>query len=236
MKLFENINDIEVGIDEAGRGCLIGKVCAAAAIMPKEFNDEEHKNIKDSKLLSEKKRKKLREYIENKAISFGIGWACEKEIDKHNIFNATQLAMHRALDNLNTKIDHIYIDGNKFKPYLDEDENYPKYTCIVKGDNHFFPIACASILAKCYRDEYIYELVKKDPDLETYSLSNNKGYGTLAHRQAIEKYGITKLHRKTFGICKNKEPSKKYCIKKNIKVELQDTKEQSEKLEKSEKY
>ena len=109
--------------------------------------------------------------------------------------------MHRALDNLTVDFDHIYIDGDKFKPYYKNDKVIP-YSCITKGDNIYYNIAAASILAKVYHDEYVEDLIKENPDLDKYNWSNNMCYGAKSHMDAIKKYGITEYHRKTFGICK----------------------------------
>tara|TARA_B100001094_G_C17864305_1_gene638959 strand:- start:45 stop:659 length:615 start_codon:yes stop_codon:yes gene_type:complete len=202
MILSVNDDKIEVGIDEAGRGCMSGRIYAAAVILPKEFEDEYYLNIKDSKKISRKKRKEIRKYIEENAIDFGIGYSEPKEIDEINILNANIKSMHRALDNLSVDFDHIYIDGDKFKPYYNNYDNIIPYSCIVKGDNLYYNIAAASILAKVYHDEYVEDLVKNNPELEKYGWLNNMCYGAKTHIDAIKKYGITEYHRKTFGICK----------------------------------
>jgi ribonuclease HII len=205
MKSFLKKNVIEAGLDEVARGCLFGRVYAASVIwrndkdlnnLLKQFNIEKM-TIKDSKKLKPEKRKELRDYIETFALDYSVSWACQKEVDKYNIRNATFKAMHRSLDNLVLKPQSLIVDGNDFEIY-----KITNHQCIIKGDNAYTSIAAASILAKVYHDEYIEELIKNNPDLKKYDIHNNMGYGTKKHIDAIEKYGITKYHRKTFGICK----------------------------------
>ena len=182
-------NKIEAGCDEAGRGCLAGPVVAAAVILPNGFKNT---ILNDSKILSEKKRLHLRTIIEKEAISWAIGVVSSQEIDKINILNASFLAMHKAIDSLNTKVDLLLIDGNRFNPY-------PNIThkCIIKGDSKFMSIAAASILAKSYRDDFMKKLDKKYPN---YFWKQNKGYPTKQHRIGIVKFGTTKQHRKSFQL------------------------------------
>jgi len=204
MERFFNNILLEVGIDEVARGCLAGPVFCAAVIWPKEINSEyEHieKEIRDSKKLSRSKRKELREFIEFNAIDFSVNYIDNIGVDKYNILNATHMAMHKCLDNLNIIPEYILVDGNNFKPYYKNGELID-YSCIKGGDNKYISIACASILAKEYHDEYILELCNKNPDLKKYDWYNNMCYGTKKHLEAIEEYGISKYHRKTFGICK----------------------------------
>ncbi|MBU2906681.1 ribonuclease HII [Arenibacter algicola] len=179
--------DLEAGTDEAGRGCLAGPVTAAAVILPKDFSND---TLNDSKVLSSTKRDLLRPIIETSATSFGIAQIFPDEIDKINILNASFLAMHKALDQLNTNPEFIIVDGNRFNPY----QNIP-HACIVKGDGKYLSIAAASILAKTYRDAYMEKIHLEFP---MYNWIKNKGYPTKEHREAIRKYGITKYHRKTF--------------------------------------
>lgn len=193
-KPFLDKNDIEVGIDEAGRGPLIGRVYAAAVIWPKNIDNPD---VKDSKKISAKKRKEIKKWIENNSVAFGIGYSEPDEIDEINILQATYLAMHRALDNLKTKFDSILVDGNRFKKY-----NKIKHQCIIKGDTKFYSISAASILAKEYHDEHIKELCLMNPELDTkYKLLSNMGYGTKDHINGIKEYGITKYHRTSFKTC-----------------------------------
>ena len=180
---------VEAGCDEAGRGCLAGSVYAAAVIFPEDYQNAE---LNDSKQLTDKRRKQLREIIEHDAIAWAIGVVTPDEIDKMNILNASILAMHRALDQLKVRPEAIIIDGNRFKPY----QNLP-HTTIVKGDGKYLSIAAASILAKTYRDDYMDQLAQTYPQ---YDWLSNKGYPTKKHREAIRKYGITPFHRKTFNM------------------------------------
>ncbi len=182
-------NSIEVGCDEAGRGCLAGPVVAAAVILPTDYFNSE---INDSKLLSEKKRFRLREVILKEAIDFAVGVVSNTEIDKINILNSSILAMHHALDEISSPFNHIIVDGNRFKPYRET-----PHKCIVKGDSKYFSIAAASILAKTYRDEVMEELAKEFPE---YKWEVNKGYPTKQHRLAISQNGITPYHRKSFRL------------------------------------
>ena len=180
---------IEVGCDEAGRGCLAGPVVAAAVILPKEFS---HPLLNDSKQLSEKNRLQLKEIIKKEAISYAIGIVEHKEIDEINILNASFLAMHRALDQLKTKFDCILVDGNRFKSYKNVEHH-----CIIKGDGKYLNIAAASILAKTHRDSIMIELDQEFPE---YTWAKNKGYPTKAHRDAIRKFGINQNHRLSFKL------------------------------------
>lgn len=182
-------NRIEAGCDEAGRGCLAGSVFAAAVILPPDFKNND---LNDSKQLSEKKRYALRPVIEKEAIAWAVGIVTPEEIDKINILKASFLAMHRAIDQLKVRPEHLLIDGNRFTPYPDI-----HHTTVVKGDGKYLSIAAASILAKTYRDDYMNELAEEYPD---YHWTENKGYPTKAHREAIRAIGITPYHRKTFTL------------------------------------
>jgi ribonuclease HII len=188
LLLFLQEGRLEAGCDEAGRGCLAGPVFAAAVILPPDFENE---LLDDSKKLTEKQRYALRPVIEKQALAFAVGIVDNNEIDQINILNASFLAMHRAIDQLNPKPEHLLIDGNRFKAYL----QIP-HTCIVKGDGKYLSIAAASILAKTYRDDYMESIHQEYPQ---YNWSKNKGYPTLHHRKVIRETGITSYHRKTFG-------------------------------------
>ena len=188
LKSFFRNKQIEAGCDEAGRGCLAGPVFAAAVILPPEFY---HLYLNDSKKISEKNRYILREEIYNSALAYAIGIVDNQMIDKVNILNASILAMHKAIDNLNIKPDFLLIDGNKFKKYKDIE-----HECIIKGDSKYFSIAAASILAKTYRDDFMKQINNEFPE---YFWNKNKGYPTKQHKIAIEKHGLTKYHRKTFN-------------------------------------
>lgn len=180
---------IIAGCDEAGRGCLAGPVVAAAVILPKGFKN---KILNDSKVLSEKKRDALRPIIEKHAIAWAIGIVFPAEIDKINILNASFLAMHRAIEGLNTKAELLLIDGNRFNPYPNI-----AHECIIKGDGKFLSIAAASVLAKTYRDDIMKEL---DLSFPAYNWKQNKGYPTKQHRKAIAEIGANQHHRKTFQL------------------------------------
>lgn len=187
LKSYLNENLVEAGIDEAGRGALAGPVFAAAVILPKNFTSE---NIKDSKKLTEKGRKRALKEIEENAISWAVSMIDVEDIDKYNIQNATFGAMNKALNSLDHKPEHILVDGNIFDCY---DET--NYTCVVKGDNEYLSIAAASIIAKVYRDEYMIKIHEKYP---SYNWKSNKGYGSSEHINIIKEEGITYHHRKSF--------------------------------------
>ena len=180
---------VEAGCDEAGRGCLAGSVYAAAVIFPEGYENEE---LNDSKQLTDRRRKMLREIIERDAVAWAVGVVTPEEIDRINILNASILAMHRSLDQLQVRPEAIIVDGNRFKPY----QQLP-HTTIVKGDGKYLSIAAASILAKTYRDDYMDKLAEEYPQ---YDWLSNKGYPTKKHREAIRQYGITPYHRKSFNM------------------------------------
>ena len=177
------------GTDEAGRGCLAGPVTAAAIILPKNFKN---KILNDSKVLSLKNRNLLRNLIHENSFDFAVTHVFMEEIDKVNILNASITAMQRSILKLKSKPDCIIVDGNRFKPL----DSIP-YECIIKGDGKFLSIAAASVLAKTHRDEYMEKIHEEFP---MYNWIKNKGYPTREHRAAIEKYGITKYHRKSFKL------------------------------------
>ena len=180
---------IEAGCDEAGRGCLAGSVYAAAVILPPNYQNAD---LNDSKKLTDKKRKVLREQIERDAVAWAVGVVTPEEIDQINILNASFLAMHRALDQLKVRPEAVIVDGNRFKPYQDL-----PYTTIVKGDGKYLAIAAASILAKTYRDDYMDALAEEYPQ---YDWKSNKGYPTKKHRAAIKEFGTTPYHRMSYNL------------------------------------
>ena len=189
----------EAGCDEAGRGCLAGSVYAAAVIFEEDYENEA---LNDSKQLTDKRRKELREIIERDALAWAVGVVTPEEIDKINILNASILAMHRALDQLQVRPEAVIVDGNRFKPYRTVDSGSAAtitipHTTIIKGDGKYLSIAAASILAKTYRDDYMDALAQEYPQ---YDWMKNKGYPTKKHRDAIKQYGITPYHRKTFNM------------------------------------
>ena len=183
---------IEAGCDEAGRGCLAGPVFAAAVILPEKFTSE---ILNDSKQLTEKQRYNLREIILKEAVEWAVGICDQHEIDRINILNASILAMHKALKQLETMPQLILVDGNRFKPY----GNTP-HCCFVKGDGRYMSIAAASILAKTFRDDYMLNI---HADFPEYGWNRNKGYPTENHRKVIARLGITEHHRKTFRLTNN---------------------------------
>ena len=178
---------IVCGLDEAGRGPLAGPVVAGAVILPKGFH---HPLLNDSKKLTEKQRDLLRPIIEKEAIEWAVAAVSPEEIDEINILNASFLAMHRCIDQMKTKIDLLFIDGNRFNPY-----KKIKHKCMVKGDARFLSIAAASILAKTHRDDIMKALHNEFP---IYDWDKNKGYPTAKHRSAIAKFGTSPHHRKSF--------------------------------------
>ncbi len=180
---------IEVGTDEAGRGCLSGPVVAAAVILPDDFS---HELLTDSKQLTDKQRKELRPYIEAHAVAWSVAYVDHQKIDEINILQASILAMHQSIDQLDVVPEYIIVDGNKFKPY----KNIPHQT-IVKGDGKYLSIAAASILAKTYRDDFMDQIHEEHPE---YDWNFNKGYPTKKHREAIRAHGVTPYHRKSFRL------------------------------------
>jgi len=217
-----NTDTIEIGVDEAGRGPMMGRVYTAAVILVNPICEVafNHSLMKDSKKFhSEKKIREAAEYIKQNAIAWCVTYSDEAEVDSVNIRNATHNSMHRSIKGVmksftdataatvtNDKF-HLLIDGNDFKPVVVMDDDIGlvqiQHTCIEGGDNKYSAIAAASILAKVARDTYIEELCKEHPYLITnYDLLNNKGYGTAKHMAGIREHGISPFHRKTFGLCK----------------------------------
>ncbi|RRO24375.1 ribonuclease HII [Flavobacteriaceae bacterium 14752] len=180
---------LECGTDEAGRGCLAGPVTAAAVILPSNFS---HDWLNDSKQLSLKKREVLRPIIEREALCFGVAHVLPDQIDEINILNASILAMHNAINQLDPKPEFIQVDGNRFKPYKNID-----HECIIKGDGKYMNIAAASVLAKTYRDDIMAKLHEKHSE---YNWHKNKGYPTTSHRNAIKTFGTTPYHRMSFKL------------------------------------
>ena len=192
MPLLPHLQEgrIEAGCDEAGRGCLAGPVAAAAVILPADFHND---LLNDSKKLTERQREKLRPIIEREALAWCVVMVSADEIDKINILNASITGMHRAVDGLSIRPEHLLIDGNKFRPYPGID-----HTTVVKGDGKYMSIAAASILAKTHRDEYMMRIAEQHPE---YRWDKNNGYPTKDHREAILRHGICDHHRRTFGPC-----------------------------------
>jgi ribonuclease HII len=188
LKPFYKPNCIEAGCDEAGRGCMAGPVVAAAVILPKKFKN---KWLNDSKQLNSAQREELKIIIKAEAIDYAIATITAQEIDETNILKASIKAMHTAIKNLKQVPEHLIIDGNRFYAYKNI-----THSTIIKGDGLYASIAAASILAKTYRDELMNNYHNKYPQ---YGWDTNKGYGTAAHKLAMEKYGLSPLHRKTFS-------------------------------------
>lgn len=189
LNAYDIAGVIEAGTDEAGRGCIAGPVYAAAVILPGDFEDP---GLNDSKQLSRKARERLRDYIQDKALAWAVASASPEEIDEINILQASILSMHRALDALKVRPQHIIVDGNRFRPYGDI-----PFRCYVKGDGRYASIAAASILAKTYRDDCMRKAAERYPQ---YGWERNFGYPTAEHRSAVAQYGITPLHRRSFQI------------------------------------
>lgn len=185
----------EAGCDEAGRGCLCGPVSCAAVILPDGFECPE---LNDSKQLTEHRREELRPMIEREALAWAVVMVEAEEIDRINILNASIAGMQRALDRLKVRPEHILVDGNRFRPYLDPVLNMATpCTTVVKGDATYMSIAAASVLAKTHRDELMREYALRYPG---YGWEKNMGYPTKAHREAICRLGPTPIHRRTFRL------------------------------------
>lgn len=194
LKNYYEQGRVEAGCDEAGRGCLAGSVYAAAVILPPDYHNE---RLNDSKKLTARQRYALRQDIERDAVAWAVGVVTPQEIDQINILNASILAMHCALDQLQVRPEAIIVDGNRFKPYRDL-----PHTTIVKGDGKYLSIAAASILAKTYRDDEMVRLAQEYPD---YDWQHNMGYPTRKHREAIRQHGVTPYHRRTFNLLGSEE-------------------------------
>ena len=194
LKNYYEQGRVEAGCDEAGRGCLAGSVYAAAVILPPDYHNE---RLNDSKKLTARQRYALRQDIERDAVAWAVGVVTPQEIDQINILNASILAMHRALDQLQVRPEAVIVDGNRFKPYRDL-----PHTTIGKGDGKYLSIAAASILAKTYRDDEMVRLAQEYPD---YDWQHNMGYPTRKHREAIRQHGITPYHRRTFNLLGSEE-------------------------------
>jgi ribonuclease HII len=191
LKAYYNIDAVEAGLDEVGRGCLAGPVVAAAVILPRDYK---HSFLNDSKQLTKAQRLELEKEIIRESISWAVAEVDNFEIDKINILKASFLAMHRAVDKLRTRPEHLLVDGNRFTPYP-----MIPHTCIIKGDAHYLSIAAASVLAKNYRDELMANLSRQFPH---YGWEHNVGYPTIHHRKAIGLHGPCSYHRMTFKLLK----------------------------------
>jgi ribonuclease HII len=204
MQQYYVNGSLEIGLDEAGRGCLLGPVFTAGVILNDLNSNPPPYEIRDSKKCSEKVRIALREYIEDNSIAFCVEMIDNDRIDKVNILNATMEGMEKCVDNITSvmNVDRLLVDGNYFPPYMNKSTfEFIPHTCITGGDDKYYNIAAASILAKEYRDEYIKELCEKNNILDKYDIRNNKGYGTKTHMLALKEYGPTEFHRKSFKPC-----------------------------------
>ena len=207
MQQYYEENKLEIGLDEAGRGSLLGPVFTAGVIL----NDTSLYNppypIKDSKKCSAKVRSELRKYIEQNSIAYCVEMIDSDRIDKVNILNATKEGMEKCVDNITSviNVDRLLVDGNYFPTYMDKFKfEFIPHVCIPGGDDKYLNIAAASILAKEYRDEYILKLCENNSVLNNYDIQNNKGYGTKLHMEALKEYGPTEFHRKSFKPCQMK--------------------------------
>ena len=178
------MNELIGGVDEAGRGSFLGRVYAGCVIWD---DTVEHKWLKDSKKLTKEQRFEMRDFIIDNCIAWGIGYSNNEYIDKHGIVKATMNAMHQSIDGIGLQVDHLYIDGNYYKPST----NSPKFTCFVKGDSLYKCISAASILAKTFHDDHITDLCGKCPELDSkYNLLSNMGYGTQNHINGLKENGL----------------------------------------------
>ena len=198
---FHNRDSLEVGVDEAGRGPIIGRVYAGAVIWPSELVTP---IIKDSKKYTKiSDRERAYDFIIENAIAYGVAYVEPEEIDSLGIYKAVMKAMHTAIKNTYINPEHILVDGNHFQPYTDQYDDFPQFTTVISGDNTYCSIAAGSILAKVEHDRYISDLCDRYPILEKYDLRRNKGYGTATHMEAIKKYGVTQFHRQSFKCCQD---------------------------------
>ena len=203
MEQYYQKDKLELGIDEAGRGCLFGPISISGVVWINEEIDPSIE-IRDSKKLSLKKRLLAYDYILDNSIANTSLLIHHEDIDKDNILKSTLKGMHKCVDNITEQLNivTILVDGNQFNFYMDKNGECINHKCVIKGDDTYKSIAAASILAKVNRDNYINNLCEEYPELKKYDIHNNKGYGTKKHIDAIKEYGITKWHRKSFGICK----------------------------------
>jgi len=197
---YKDDDIVEVGLDEAGRGCLFGRLYVGAVVFS---NDKEDffdqgvalNEIRDSKVITKRKRDILFDYIHECALDKAIAFATAKEVDEQNVLQADLTAMHRALDSLQVPVQRVLVDGDHWRPYKDSEAH-----TIIDGDAQYLAIAAAGILAKVARDRWIEDIVKEFPDYDTrYGLSTNMGYGTAAHMKGLSEFGATDEHRRSFA-------------------------------------
>tara|TARA_B100001094_G_scaffold207070_1_gene200959 strand:+ start:2836 stop:3471 length:636 start_codon:yes stop_codon:yes gene_type:complete len=211
MQQYYEKNKLEIGLDEAGRGCLLGPVFTAGVILNDISMNNPPYPIKDSKKCSPKIRAELRKYIEQNSIAYCVEMIDVERIDKINILKSTMEGMEKCVDNITSviNVDRLLVDGNYFPTYMDKyNFTHIPHVCIPGGDDKYLNIAAASILAKEYRDEYIIELCETNSILDNYDIKNNKGYGTKSHMLALKEFGPTKFHRKSFKPCQVKQQMK----------------------------
>jgi len=208
MQQYYIDNKLEIGLDEAGRGSLLGPVFTAGVILYDIKSNPPPYPIKDSKKCSPKVREELRKYIEENSIAYCVEMIDSDRIDKVNILNATMEGMEKCIDNITSviSVDRLLVDGNTFPTYMDKFTfDFIPHVCIPGGDDKYLNIAAASILAKEYRDEYILKLCETNNNLDKYDIKNNKGYGTKSHMEALKEFGPTEFHRKSFKPCQMKK-------------------------------
>ncbi len=196
---------IEVGIDEAGRGCLFGRLYVGAVVLPDQLdcffdNGQTLMEIKDSKKLSERKRDILYDYVKECAVDYSVAWCSNEQIDEENVLQADLNTMHKALEGLNVPVQRVLVDGDCWKPWAANEE--AEVHKIVEGDSKFLAIAAASILAKVERDRWVLSVCDEHPEYDTYyGLRSNKGYGTAKHMSGIKEHGVTPYHRMSYAPC-----------------------------------
>jgi ribonuclease HII len=203
---FRSSDTVEAGVDEAGRGTLFGPVFAAAVVwnphLEAQLDCEQDKKflqrIRDSKKLSRRARAELKPWIEAHALAYGVGSADAERVDRINVLQATQEAMHQALDQIPFDVDLIVVDGTYFRTYLNPSGNFVPHACVVDADAKCVSVAAASILAKEYHDAWIQNILEQSPNLKRYGLERNMGYGTSEHLAALARYGMSPFHRVTF--------------------------------------
>lgn len=197
---YKDDDSVEVGLDEAGRGCLFGRLYVGAVIFGNSLDDfsdggEMLSLIKDSKLLTKRRREIAYDYIIENALAYSVAYAEAAEVDALNVLQADLATMHRALDGFDVPIDRVLVDGDHWRPYKDT-EGY----AIVDGDAQYLSIAAAGILAKVSRDRWVAEQIAAHPEWHTqYSLGTNMGYGTAAHMRGLKEHGATLEHRRSFA-------------------------------------
>lgn len=204
---------IEVGVDEAGRGCLFGRLYVGAVVLPAELdcffdNGAEIMSIKDSKKLTERRRDILYDYVKDCAVDYSVAWCSNTQVDEENVLQADLNTMHKALESLVVPVQRILVDGDSWKPWLTNPD--AEVYKIVEGDSKFLAIAAASILAKVERDRWVLSECDANPDWDTkYGLRSNKGYGTAKHMAGLKEHGPTELHRMSFAPCSGSSGSEK---------------------------